>query len=236
MNPKKRPSLNRVFKILLNRYGPQGWWPGDTPFEISLGAILTQNVAWINVEKAIKQLKEHELLSPGSLAQRTDQEIAVLIRSTGYYNQKVKKLRHFLEWFRDYASDFRRVAAIETAPLRKQLLSVKGIGPETVDSILLYALERRIFVVDAYTRRIFERLGILKGGETYESVQEVFHIKFRGDVQDYNEYHALIVRHGKDVCRKKPLCISCCLAKLCPLEKETPAAVHPNRDISGCPL
>lgn len=209
-------SLNRVYRILYREYGPQRWWPGDTPFEIAIGAILTQNVSWNNVETAIAALKTNRLLAPKALHAMAPAETAPFIRSTGYFNQKAKKIGNFLEWFARYRFSFRRLGAMDLPLLRGELLSVNGIGPETADSILLYALGKKIFVVDAYTRRIFERLGILAGGETYARAQGIFHEKFRGDLREYNEYHALIVRHGKGICRKKPLCGECCLGSYCP--------------------
>jgi endonuclease III related protein len=210
-----KPSLTRIYNTLLKTYGPQHWWPGDTPFEISIGAILTQNVSWKNVEMAIKKLKENDILNPIPLHSTPNSIIAPLIKSTGYYNQKAIKINNFLDWFIKYNYSFGKLKRMETSALRKELLSVNGVGPETADSILLYAVVKKIFVIDAYTRRIFERLGFLAGKESYSEIQELFHEKFKGDIQDYNEYHALIVIHGKDVCRKKPLCEVCCLRRYC---------------------
>ena len=212
---RKRISLNRIYRLLLKEYGEQGWWPGKTDFEIVIGAILTQNVSWSNVTTALKNLKQRGLLNPRSLFRKPDQEIAPLIRPTGYYNQKATKIKNFLHWFRKYNFSFARLKKIEPSILREQLLSINGIGPETADSILLYALLKRIFVVDAYTRRIFTRLGILTGDERYSDIQAVFHGGFQGEVQDYNEYHALIVNHGKYICKKKPICGQCSLVDYC---------------------
>jgi len=208
-------TLNRIYKIFLATYGPQHWWPGETPFEVVIGAILTQNVSWKNVETAIAILKDRRLMTPRALYTLPAAGIAPLIRSTGYYNQKAKKIHNFLEWFARYGLSFKRLEAEETGSLRGELLAVNGIGPETADSMLLYAMGRKLFVVDAYTMRIFTRIGILSGGETYAKVQELFHRRFRGGPEDYNEYHALIVKHGKDVCRKKPLCGVCCVGRYC---------------------
>ncbi len=209
------PSLNKIYKTLFNAYGEQFWWPGDTPFEISIGAILTQNVSWKNVETAIGNLKAERLLSPKALFCAPDKMIAPLIRPTGYYNQKTKKIKNFLRWFSDYNFSFKRLEKKDLAALREELLSINGIGPETADSILLYALSRKIFVVDAYTGRIFSRLGIIPEKSAYHEIQDIFHSRFKGDTGDYNEYHALIVKHGKDVCRTKPLCEGCCIRGLC---------------------
>ncbi len=211
----KPPSLNRIYKIFLNEYGKQHWWPGDTPFEISIGAILTQNVTWSNVEKAIAILKNKNLLNPKVLYSKNAEEIAPLIKPTGYYNQKAKKIKNFLEWFKKYNFSFGNLQGSGLSDIRDELLSINGVGPETADSILLYALFKKTFVVDAYTKRIFSRTGHLTGKEPYETIQVLFHKKFKGDTQDYNEYHALIVKHGKDVCKKKPVCDQCCLFDLC---------------------
>ena len=208
-------SIAAIYRALYACHGPQRWWPGETDFEIAIGAILTQNVSWANVEKAIRRLKEEGLLSPKALHREPAESLAQLIRSTGYYNQKAKKLRNFLDWFSAYGYSFARLGGIDTDSLRKELLGINGVGPETADSILLYALNRRVFVVDAYTMRIFGRIGVLGGGEGYAETQSLFHRRFAGDVAEYNEYHALIVNHGKSVCKKKPLCAECCLARYC---------------------
>jgi endonuclease-3 related protein len=211
-------SLSAVYRALLARYGPQHWWPGETDFEIAIGAILTQNVSWTNVEKAIRGLKEEKLLSARALHREPVERVARLIRPAGYYNQKAKKLKNFLDWFSAYGYSFSRLRELDAGRLREELLGINGVGPETADSILLYALEMRIFVVDAYTVRIFGRLGILDGTEGYDEVQRLFHRRFAAGVREYNEYHALIVNHGKYVCRKKPLCAECCLARHCAFE------------------
>jgi endonuclease-3 related protein len=212
-------SLNKIYSVFLKTYGPQHWWPGETDFEVAIGAILTQNVAWKNVEKAVALLKEKGLLTPRALYVMPADHIAPLIRSTGYYNQKAKKIRHFLEWFALYGFSFRRLKSRDLRSLRDELLAVHGIGPETADSILLYALGKKTFVVDAYTMRIFSRVGILGGADAYDAVQRLFHRRFRGGVKEYNEFHALIVNHGKDVCRKKPRCGVCCIARQCAFGK-----------------
>ena len=211
----KSISLNRIYRIFLSHYGKQGWWPGDTDFEISIGAILTQNVSWKNVESAIKNLNKNNLLSPESLHSKDIEEIAPLIRSTGYFNQKAKKIKNFLEWFKGYNFSFDALKEMKLVDARSELLSINGIGEETADSILLYVLSKKIFIIDAYTRRIFTRAGILSGNEKYSEIQKIFHRGFRGDLQDYNEFHALIVRHGKDVCKKKPICNECCIVDFC---------------------
>jgi endonuclease III related protein len=198
-----------------SRYGPQYWWPGETQFEIAVGAILTQNVAWVNVSKAINNLKTGKLLTPKKLAGADPDMVRSLIRPTGYYNQKEQTLREFLNWFSRYHYSFSQLQKSGTDILRKELIMIRRIGPETADSILLYALQRKLFVVDAYTKRIFGRVGVLDGNEGYQQIQEFFHRDFSGDVPEYNEYHALIVAHGKDVCKKTPLCDMCCIKNLC---------------------
>jgi len=226
-------TLNRIYKLLIKRYGPQGWWPllddvthhsrydGIIPgsdnhiFEIITGAILTQNVAWTNVDRALRILKEQELLEPRAMHERPLEELAPLIRSTGYYNQKAIKLKHMLEWMKGIDFNLEKLKGEDMSVLRNELLTIKGVGPETADSILLYALSLKTFVVDAYTRRILSRMGIIEGRETYEEIRSLFHEKFRGDVHEYKEYHALIVEHGKNVCKKKPDCSVCVLAKQC---------------------
>jgi endonuclease-3 related protein len=215
MGMKKEISLNRAYRLLLREYGEQGWWPGDSGFEMTIGAILTQNISWTNVVKALDRLREDKLLSPEALHSCTEERIASLIRSTGYFNQKARKIKNFLDWFSRYHFSFDILGDMDTSHLRGELLSIKGIGPETADSILLYALSKKIFVVDAYTRRIFTRAGTLTGREKYADIQKMFHRGFRGDTGDYNEYHALIVNHGKNVCVKKPLCEKCCLESFC---------------------
>lgn len=208
-------SLNAIYKRLFAAYGSQHWWPGRTRFEVAIGAILTQNVAWINVEKAIAILRKKKLLRAEALDRLTAARIAPLIRSTGYFNQKAKKLKAFLAWFAGYGYSFRRISAMDLAVLRDELLSVRGIGPETADSILLYALGKKIFVVDAYTRRILSRTGHLRGDEEYHEIQRLFHARFRGDVAAYNEFHALLVRLGKEVCNTLPRCGGCPIARAC---------------------
>lgn len=196
-------------------------YPGRIPrneserFEIAVGAILTQNISWKNVVTALVNLKKNGLLSVKSIDRIKNARLASLIKSTGYYNQKAKKIKNFISWYRETGFDFSSVKNYDTRNLRSELLLIKGIGPETADSILLYALKRKIFVIDAYTRRLFGRMGVLSGKETYDEVQHIFHELFRGKASDYNEYHALIVAHGKDVCKKKPRCGDCCLEHLC---------------------
>jgi len=206
--------LRSVYKRLLAFHGPQGWWPVINPstsqseyhlkaprnasdfFEISVGAILTQNIAWNNVNTALRSLKEREILDPVSLRGISTARLARLIRPTGYYNQKARKIKNFIAWYGRHGYSYPDLLHMDPAELRGELLSVNGIGPETADSILLYALNAKIFVVDAYTKRIFTRLGLLAGEPTYQETQQLFQRHFRGTAREYNEYHALIVAHG----------------------------------------
>lgn len=210
-----RNKLSTIYSILLNAYGPRHWWPADTQFEIVIGAILTQNTAWKNVIKAITVLKEKKCLSPGKLEQIDVEILAEYIRSSGYFNQKARKIKHFLAYFRRYDYDFVRMAAVDTKVLRAELLTVHGIGPETADCILLYALDKPVFVIDAYSIRVFQRLGMVDAAITYHALQDNFMRLLPADSDMYNEYHALIDYHAHHTCRKQPLCGQCCLLSLC---------------------
>ena len=206
--------LGRIYQKLYSYFGPQHWWPAQSPFEVMVGAILTQNTNWGNVERAIGNLKERRVLFPRGLYGLPQRELAGLIRPAGYYNIKAKRLREFLNFFfKEYAGSTKKMLITDTRRLREQLLCVKGIGPETADSILLYALEKPVFVVDAYTKRIFSRHKFFSEGAGYEEVQRLFTRHLKKDIRLFNEYHALIVRSGKDFCLKnKPRCA------VCPLE------------------
>lgn len=207
-------SFHQVFEDLYKHYGEQQWWPAESSFEVMVGAILTQNTAWVNVEKAISNLKQANILSPQGIINTDISTLAESLRPSGYFNVKAKRLISFCSWYVQQG-EFDVLAAIATADLRKALLSVHGVGEETADDILLYAFDRPVFVVDAYTKRLFSRLGLLDGDANYHTVQSVFHENLQRDVTLFNEYHALIVIHCKDVCRKKPHCKSCCLRQVC---------------------
>jgi endonuclease-3 related protein len=212
---KNAQTLNDIYDRLFDRYGPQHWWPGDTPFEVIIGAILTQSTAWINVEKAISNLKTEGLLDPISLDEIATDKLALLIRPSGYYNAKAAKLKAFVERMnQEHGGSLDKLFALDTGDLRKELLSIHGIGPETADSILLYAAHRPVFVIDAYTKRIIGQLGLAPANDSYEAFQRLFMDNLPQDERLFNEYHALFVRHGKDVCRKTPRCEGCCLAGL----------------------
>jgi len=196
--------IGHIYKKLYSYFGPQYWWPGETPFEVMVGAILTQNTSWQNVDKAIRNLKTHKLLIADKLYKLEQQKLASLIRPAGYYNIKAKRLKHFLNFlFNSYDGDIKRMSQVDKTALRQELLSVNGIGPETADSILLYALNKPVFVVDAYTKRILLRHRLIKEGASYQEVQDLFTRNLKKDAKLFNEYHALLVRLGKDFCLKK---------------------------------
>jgi len=211
-----------VYNRLLSEYGPQGWWPVTpegklTPeysggprdrrgiFEVAVGAILTQNTAWKNVSLAIEALNRVDLMNPEKMVSINTRKLASLIRSAGYYNQKAKRLKEIARFFIEN----------EFNATRESLLEINGVGPETADSIMLYAFNELHFVVDAYTRRIFSRLGLIDGRALYDDIKNLFEKNLPHDVYLYQEYHALIVEHGKRFCRKKPVCVSCCLSDIC---------------------
>ena len=211
MNKGLSNTLKKSYNKLLKTFGPQHWWPGDTPFEVIVGAILTQNTAWTNVEKAIHNLKKAKLLTPGKLHDLSQDEIAKYIRPAGYFNIKAKRLKHFLNYlFDNYGGNLKKMFKKRTDAVRRELLSVNGIGPETADSILLYAGDHPVFVVDAYTKRIFSRHQVVKADAEYHDIQELFMKNLPHVVKMFNEYHALIVKAGKDFCRtRKPMCSRC---------------------------
>lgn len=200
-----------MYRSLYNRFGPQHWWPADSPFEVMVGSILTQNTSWANVEKAINNLKRKNLLAPRKLYGLSLRTLAAYLRPCGYYNVKAKRLKNFLSYFiGTYAGGTTAMARQGTERLRRELLAVSGIGPETADSILLYALHKPVFVVDAYTKRILSRHAILGEQADYHAVQAMFMRTMKPDVRLCNEYHALLVRLGKEYCHKrKPRCIQC---------------------------
>lgn len=208
-----RDKLEDIFNRLFQCYGPRHWWPGDTTFEIIVGAILTQNTNWSNVEKAISNLKQHDLLCPEKLTPLPQEQLAELIRPAGYFNIKAKRLKNLLTWLADtHDGNLNALKDLSTDTLREQLLAIKGIGPETADSICLYAFEKPIFVVDTYTARVFGRHGLIEPGSDYEQIQQLFMSYLEKDAGLFNEFHALIVQVGKEHCKPKPRC------KGCPLE------------------
>jgi endonuclease-3 related protein len=208
--------LRKIYQSLYEAFGPQHWWPGDTPFEIAVGAILTQNTNWGNVEKAIQNLKNRDALSARVIYEMPVKELAALIRPVGYFNIKTQRLKSFINFLmKEYRGSMKKMQRGETHLLREQLLSVNGIGPETADSILLYALEKPVFVIDAYTKRVLSRHRILDDKRSYDEFQSLFHATLNKDEKLFNEYHALFVKVGKTFCRKtKPLCDTCHLSTL----------------------
>jgi endonuclease-3 related protein len=208
--------LPEVFRRLLARHGPQRWWPGETPFEVAVGAVLTQNTAWTNVEKAIATLKGAGALDPGSILALSHERLAAMLRPAGYFNVKARRLASLVRFLVDEAGgDPTRLATGDLARTRQRLLEVPGVGRETADSILLYAAGRPIFVVDAYTRRVFGRIGVVDPLADYDEIRAAFEGVLPPDAAMFNEYHALIVAHGKGTCRKRPRCGECELVDLC---------------------
>lgn len=210
-------SVYQVYKQLFKSYGAQNWWPGDTPFEVMVGAVLTQNTSWTNVEKAIAVLKSQSLLSPDDILSLPHAALAKLLTPVGYFNVKARRLRNFCQWYKA-EGEYKNLEKRETHILRGDLLRINGIGPETADDILLYAFHRPVFVIDAYTRRLFKRLGLIEEEPAYDEVRLWFEKKLgRQDnkTEVFNEYHALIVLHAKYHCKRKPVCIECCLRKNC---------------------
>ena len=210
-------SIPLIFDSLLAHYGSQHWWPADTPFEVMVGAILTQATSWTNVERAIARLKEADALSPAAIRAMDTEALAALIYSSGFHNAKALRLKALVQCIGDgYDDDIETMRAEDSLKLRRELLSVKGIGEETADAILLYALGKPSFVIDAYTRRLFDRLGIVPNSESYSAYQQMFSDNLPYDTALFAEYHALIVQHCKESCRKTPVCEGCCLQDICP--------------------
>jgi endonuclease-3 related protein len=209
-----KPPLRAIHQKLYAYFGPQNWWPGDSAFEVMVGAILTQNTNWANVEKAIRNLKRNKVFTARKLNRLPPAKLAALIRPAGYYNIKAKRLKNFLIFFlKHYRGSAGIMSAESAACLRQELLSVNGIGPETADSILLYALNKPVFVVDAYTKRIFSRHKLIQDNASYAQLQDLFMHNLKPGAKLFNEYHALLVKLGKEFCLKnKPKC------NICPLK------------------
>lgn len=200
----------KIYHRLYRRFGDLHWWPGDTPLEISVGAILTQNTAWTNVEKAIQRLKKERSLSVKALSRLSLRRLGRLIQPAGYFNVKARRLKNFISFLKkNYRGSLKRMFTRETEGLRAELLSVNGTGPETADSILLYAGEQPVFVIDAYTKRVLSRHGVMPYDKSYDEFQQLFMKHLPPDVALYNQYHAMFVNLGKYFCRKRPLCASC---------------------------
>ena len=219
--------LQDIFDRMLSRYGEQRWWPADTPFEMMVGAVLTQATAWTNVEIAIARLKDADALSPAAIRGMDIETLASLIYSSGFYNAKAQRLKALAAYLGEtYDDDIEAMRSEDGARLRRELLGVKGIGEETADAILLYALGKPSFVIDAYTRRLVSRLGVAPDSEAYSAYQKLFSDNLQQDTAMFAEYHALIVQHCKEACRKTPVCEGCCLRSICPTGREYTDAVR----------
>jgi len=210
MFEKNKKILGEIFEKMSSRFGPQYWWPGETPFEVMVGAILTQNTSWTNVEKAIFNLKQAGVLSPSEMEALSESALAQLIRPAGYFNVKAKRLKNLVHFLiESYAGNVESVRQVETTRLREELLAVNGIGPETADSILLYALEKPVFVIDQYTYRLLTRHHLISEETTYSEMQDFMTQHVQEDLKTYNEFHAQIVKLGKEYCRSKARCEEC---------------------------
>ena len=213
--------LMDIYKRLLERYGPQHWWPARTPFEVMVGAVLTQATAWRNVEKAISNLERAGALTPGAIRALPAPELARLVYPSGFFNAKSLKLKALGQYLgRAHDDDIEAMSRLKTATLRGELLGVSGIGEETADAILLYALGHPVFVIDAYSRRTFGRLGLTNTFASYTDHQSLFTRNLPLDAGMFGEYHALIVRHGRVSCKKLPLCAACPLLEVCPTGRQ----------------
>jgi endonuclease-3 related protein len=223
-----------MFKRLFGYYGPQHWWPAETPVEVIIGAILTQCATWSNVQKALSNLRKANVLAVNRLKELPESELAALIFPSGYYNSKARKIKSFVHvLFSKYQGRLETMLDQDTVTLRRELLEVYGIGPETVDSIILYAAGRPVFVVDAYTKRILERVGTIRGNAKYEDLQQLFMSELSLDTKLFQEYHALIVKHAKTLCKTKPECRECPLIDLCETGRERLGAVELTESQEG---
>jgi len=212
---RKGKKLLQIYQRLHNSIGPRQWWPGDSTFEVIIGAILTQNTSWKNVEKAIGALKERKVLHPLKLYNLEEERLAKIIKSSGFFNIKAKRIKNFIGFlFENYQGSIEKMFSEELTSLRENLLNINGIGPETADSILLYAGEKPIFVVDAYTKRILIRHNLIPETASYSEIQELFMKNLEKDVKMFNEYHALFVYIGKNFCKRIPKCESCTIKGL----------------------
>jgi endonuclease-3 related protein len=230
MRTQADPNLALVYAQLAAAWGPQHWWPGDTPFEVAVGAVLTQNTAWSNVEKAITSLKATGAMTATGLLALSASDLEQAIRPAGYYRVKARYLRTLALWVAQRATgDLSSLASEDTDTLRREILALHGVGRETADSILLYAIGKPAFVVDAYTRRIGARLRLLPENATYESAQQYFIAGLPEDVHLFNEFHALLVRLAKEHCRARPVCLACPLERRCPSADASSATRHAVR-------
>jgi len=230
---QKKDILLKIYNSLYNYFGPLNWWPGATPFEIMVGAILTQNTSWSNVEKAINNLKKENLLKPLKLYNINQEELAQLIKPSGYYNIKAKRLKNFVTFFKEeFGGSTEKMFSGDGRELRKKLLNVNGIGLETADSILLYAGKKPFFVVDAYTKRIFSRHKLISEDASYQQIQEFFSQNLDRDVKLFNEFHAQIVMLGKTICTSRnPDCTKCPIGFLNSVEQKYRIAYSVQRRV-----
>ena len=217
----------QLFDILFTSLGPQHWWPGETPFEIAVGAVLTQNTAWSNVDRAIASLKAAHAMTATGLLALSEPDLEQAIRPAGYYRVKARYLRTLAAWIdRRAGGDLSTLASEDVRSLRSELLALRGVGKETADSILLYAIGKPAFVVDAYTRRITARLRLLPENATYDATQQYFTTRLPDDARLFNEFHALLVRLAKDHCRTRSVCRACPLEQRCPSADISSMAAH----------
>ena len=223
-----RQKLGQLFATLLECHGPQGWWPAESAIEMSLGAILVQNTNWTNAHLAVERLRKESLLNQRAILACPQDRLETTIRSSGYFRQKAVRLKTFCRWLVDH-DGFDLLRRRSTSDLRKSLLELSGIGPETADCILLYAFDRPVFVADGYARRIFERFGLIdnRRSSDYEEIRVSVENTTRMDAKAFNEFHALLVTHGKNVCRPRPDCMVCDLAVACRFHKENAGAASP---------
>ncbi|MFQ5691925.1 MAG: endonuclease III domain-containing protein [Nitrospinota bacterium] len=233
-----RQVLLDVYDRLLRHFGPRGWWPGETPFEVCVGALLVQNTSWANAARAVANLKDRNLLSPAGLRDVSRSRLARLVRSARFFNVKADRLKAFIRFlWEKHDGELEALFRLPSDSLRRVLLNLNGIGPETADSILLYAAERPVFVVDAYTHRILARLGLYdgpsRGREGYETLQDAFHRRLPRDAPLSNEYHALLVELGKTYCRPRPVCPPCPLKGICPYPAANSNPPGPGRREPG---
>ncbi|MGI9304523.1 MAG: endonuclease III domain-containing protein [Gammaproteobacteria bacterium] len=209
-----KPLFESVYDTLRTHHGRQRWWPAESAFEMMVGAVLTQNTAWTNVERAIDNLEQAAMLAPRPILNCDRPRLAELLRPSGYFNVKARRLRALCQWYVDEGG-MECLKRRQTRALRESLLAVNGIGPETADDILLYAFKRPVFVIDAYTRRMFSRLGLIDAEAPYEELRAQFEAGLPPGARLFNEYHALIVTHGKHICQARPKCGDCVLAAQC---------------------
>ncbi|AXI10835.1 endonuclease [Oceanobacillus zhaokaii] len=212
-----QPAYKLIYNKLFEYYGPQSWWPAETPFEMMIGSILVQNTNWRNVDKALIKLAPY--FEPAIIDYLPIEDLAQLIRSSGFYNIKAKRIKAFMEWFRKYDYNVERIKNMDKIELRKELLSIHGIGQETADVMLVYAFEKPVFVVDAYARRIFYRIGHDMPA-SYDSFRKLLEKELPNKLTLYNEFHALLVEHAKQYCRSKPICENCPLLDICDRRRE----------------